>query len=156
MSATWQETRQEISWTSRHRRLRLRRAPTGSSRRMASSSADALAICLTGQARWFALSLANLRQFVLRFVQFHWRGFYVGPADLHFSAARTLLEAGAGRAGGGRFARWCAAALALVDALESSLWARYFRFEQRGPPHEALRWKQVDSTGAADDAVDVT
>lgn len=46
------------------------------------------------------------------------------------AAARRLLSAGVYR-GHPRFARWCAAALDLVDTLETSLWARYFRTCER-------------------------
>ena len=37
------------------------------------------------------------------------------------------------RSGGGqgRLARWCAAALDLIEMLESACWARYFRFQER-------------------------
>ena len=54
--------------------------------------------------------------------------FLVRPAVR--AAARRLLTAGLHR-GYPRFARWCNAALDLVDALETSLWARYFRTSER-------------------------
>ena len=47
-------------------------------------------------------------------------------------ALRQRLAAGASRGGGkGRLARWCAAALDLIEMLESACWARYFRFQER-------------------------
>ena len=49
------------------------------------------AVCLTGQLRWSALTLANLRQFVLR--ELHsWRGYYVGPADAAYAEAKVVLH----------------------------------------------------------------
>ena len=50
-----------------------------------------MAVCLVGQLRWFSLTLANLRHLLLGFMQHHWRGYYVGPADGHFRAAQPLL-----------------------------------------------------------------
>ena len=52
---------------------------------------DALGICLVGQLRWFALTLASTRHLLLDFLKHRWRGYYVGPADAHFTAARQLL-----------------------------------------------------------------
>ena len=63
--------------------------PTGTRPRAAG---DALGVCLTGQARWFPLTFANLRQLVLRFLAHRWRGYYVGPADGHFAAASSLVK----------------------------------------------------------------
>ena len=52
---------------------------------------DTTAICLTGQLRWPALTLATLRQFVLQPIEYSWRAYYVGPADDEFERARPLL-----------------------------------------------------------------
>ena len=51
---------------------------------------DVLAVSLTGQLRWFQLTLATLRRFLLFPLNHPWRGFYVGPADEGFDLTSTL------------------------------------------------------------------
>ena len=50
-----------------------------------------LAVCLTGELRWFALALSNLRHLLLSRLGEPWRGFYVGAADRSYLDARPLL-----------------------------------------------------------------
>ena len=56
-----------------------------------------LAVCLTGQLRWFALTLANIEHLVLRRINGPHRLFFVGPVgERSFdSAAQVLAELGA-------------------------------------------------------------
>ena len=57
-----------------------------------------VAVCLTGQLRWFALTLANVQHLLLNQMQSS-RLYYVGPHDplLEGAAERMLMRMGAGR-----------------------------------------------------------
>ena len=50
-----------------------------------------LAVCLTGQLRWPALTLAMLHQFVLRSIPLS-RRYFVGPADESYQRGEPLLD----------------------------------------------------------------
>ena len=91
-----------------------------------SRAKGAVALASAGDAQHNARELHHRRALLALFV--------VRPAAR--AAARRLLTAGAARGQRHRrFASWCAAALELIDTLETSVWARYFRASERVPPY---------------------
>ena len=87
-----------------------------------SRAKGAVALASAGDAQHNARELQHRRALLALFV--------VRPAAR--AAARRLLEACAARGQRHRrFASWCDTALELVDALETSVWARYFRTSER-------------------------
>ena len=55
-------------------------------------SVGGLAVCLTGQLRWHALTLANLKQFVLSRLESSHRLYFVGPAGEHYDSTKRVLR----------------------------------------------------------------